>query len=205
MGLGIGIGNAILFNNRKEPIVYEVGDPLAGGVVASTTTVNGQYLVMSKYWYNKDSSGGTIDEAAWDAFNTGGFPPDTGASLTALGTGPTNTDTIISALSGGAWLTTSSAYIVRQWLPDYSLPSKDEHAQIQQNYVEINAGLVDIGGDELENSFGFPIGFWTSTETTFSGNSGYAFSGRAGNLPVSFVASIKSTTLKVRGIKWVTP
>ena len=204
MGLGIGIGNAILFNNKREPIVYEVGDPLAGGVVASTTTVNGQYLVISKYWYNKDSSGGTIDDAAWDGFNTGGFPPNTGASLTALGTGPTNTDTIISALSGGPWLTTSAAYIVRQWLPDYSLPSKDEHVEIQQNYVDINAGLVNIGGDELENSFGFAITFWTSTETTLNGNPGYALGGKAG-LPIEFVSYIKSTGLKVRGIKWVTP
>lgn len=204
MGLGIGIGNAILFNNRREPIVYEVGDPLAGGVVASTTTVNGQYLVVSKYWYNRDSSGGTIEEEAWDAWNIGGFPPDTGALGTALGTGPTNTDTIISALSGGPWLTTSAAYIVRQWLPNYSLPSKDEHEEIQQNYVEINAGLINIGGDNLNNSSGFALTFWTSTETTLAGNGGYAFSGKA-SLPVAFTPSIKSTTLKVRGIKWVTP
>tara|TARA_B110000977_G_scaffold36018_1_gene48172 strand:- start:5978 stop:6589 length:612 start_codon:yes stop_codon:yes gene_type:complete len=203
MGLGIGIGNAILFNNKREPIVYEVGDPLAGGVVASTTTVNGQYLVISKYWYNKDSSGGTIDDAAWDTYQP--FPaPDTGASLTALGTGPTNTDTIISALSGGPWLTTSAAYIVRQWLPDYSLPSKDEHVEIQQNYVDINAGLVNIGGDELENSFGFAITFWTSTEATLNGNPGYALGGKAG-LPIEFFSYIKNTSLEVRGIKWVTP
>lgn len=203
MGLGIGIGNAILFNNRREPIVYEVGDPLAGGVVASTTTVNGQYLVVSKYWYNKDSSGGTIEEEAWNTFNPG-VSPDTGASLTALGTGPTNTDTIISALSGGPWLTTSAAYIVRQWLPNYSLPSKDEHEEIQQNYVEINAGLINIGGDDLSNASGFAPSFWTSTETTLNGNPGYAFGGKGGGA-VEFFQYIKNTTLKVRGIKWVTP
>ena len=70
--------------------------------------------------------------------------------------------------------------------------------------MDIDAGLINIGGDNLSNSAGFAITFWTSTETTLAGNGGYAFSGKA-DLPVSFTPSIKSTTLKIRGIKWVTP
>ena len=97
----------------------------------------------------------------------------TGATATAVGTGRTNTDTIIAIQ--GPTATTYAAGLARAYrgggYDDWYLPAKDELHQMSLNRSAINTTAALNGGSDLSTS-GFVFWYWSSTE--FDGNKAWS-------------------------------
>ena len=98
----------------------------------------------------------------------------TEATSTALGTGATNTTTIISVQ--GATETSYAAGLARAYTgggyTDWFLPSKDELNKMYLNRATINTTAASNSGSDFGNSF-----YWSSTEYDFN----YAWFQKFGN------------------------
>lgn len=140
-----------------SPPPPQIGDLRDGGVVfyvaSSPTDLDG----------DGDLDNGLVcaitDQSSSIEWWNGSFT-NTGATLTAVGTGSNNTSTIIS--SQGANQTDYAAGLAKAYsgsgFTDWFLPSKDELNQMYQNMAAIDATAVSNGGSSFASSY------WSSTE-----------------------------------------
>lgn len=166
-GSGRDVAGSLILRNKKpgngkwrEVLAYEccntttntttvnplaVGTLYSGGIIASSTIIEGQVMVV-----DINDLGLTL----WS--NTLVF---TGATGTALKTGESNTNTIISSQgSGGSYAAITCR---NSGIFDWDLPSKDELNEIFVNLTAINAGISNNGGTIIDTSGDC---YWSSTE-----------------------------------------
>ena len=177
----IGTSVASAASNSVLPGPQQVGDFYGGGVVFYR-------FVAGDAGYVAGQSHGLIaaivDQSSGIRWHNGG-DVTTGATGTAIGTGSTNTDTIITAQ--GAKETHYAAGLARAYTDgfytDWFLPSKDELEQIFLNRVTITTTAEANGGDDFDhNKQDF---YWSSSEYdedraycrvfAFRTNAGYDF------------------------------
>ncbi len=135
-------------NNSLLSDLY--GATYAGGLIFYFNTSDGTGLVAAE-----------ADLAAtlpWDPnAPTGGFL-QTNETLTAIGTGATNTAGIIADLGDGTYAAKACADLTLNGFSDWFLPSIDELSEIWKN-------LRSVGLGNFTNGF-----YWSSSETQNSGN-----------------------------------
>jgi len=157
-----------LKSSWKNTIVGDVNDPPAvgdfygGGVVF--------YLFKSgDTGYVAGETHGLI--AAVEDQSSGipwynGSNVTTGATGTAIGTGTTNTDAIIT--EQGETATSYAAGLARAYAEggysDWFLPSKDELSKMYSNSTPINSTSLENGGSAFTTDY-----YWCSTESSFDG------------------------------------
>jgi hypothetical protein len=166
-------------NDRATPAI---GDFYQGGVVF-------HLFAEGEIGYVAGETHGLIaavaDQSSGIQWYNDGSYVTTGATETAIGTGSTNTDTIITAQ--GAKETHYAAGLARAYTDgfytDWFLPSKDELEQIFLNRVTITTTAEANGGDDFDhNKQDF---YWSSSEYdedraycrvfAFRTNAGYDF------------------------------
>lgn len=166
-GSGRDVAGSLILRNKKpgngkwrEVLAYEccntttntttvnplaVGTFYSGGIIASSTIIEGQVMVVDL---------NDLDLTLWS--NNISF---TGATGTALKTGESNTNIIISSQGPGSY----AAIVCRNsGIFDWDLPSKDELNEIFVNLTVINTGIADSGGDIIEVD---TYCYWSSTES----------------------------------------
>jgi len=165
-GSGRDVAGSLILRNKKpgngkwrEVLAYEccntttntttvnplaVGTFYSGGIIASSTIIEGQVMVV-----DLNDLGLTL----WS--NNTVF---TGATGTALKTGESNTNTIISSQGPVSY----AAVVCRNsGIFDWDLPSKDELNEIFVNLTVINTGISNSGGTIIEAG---TYCYWSSTE-----------------------------------------
>ena len=156
----IGTSLASAASNSITPQAPQVGDFYQGGVVF--------YIFQSgDTGYIAGETHGLIaavaDQSSGIRWWNGVFYT-TGATGTAVGTGSTNTDDIIS--TQGATETSYAAGLARAYngggYPDWFLPSKDELNQMYTNKATINTTAAANSGSSFSND-----SYWSSTEHIF--------------------------------------
>ena len=153
----IGTSVASAASNSVLPGPQQVGDFYGGGVVFYR-------FVAGDAGYVAGQSHGLIaaivDQSSGIRWHNGG-DVTTGATGTAIGTGSTNTDTIITAQ--GATETHYAAGLARAYTDgsytDWFLPSKDELNKMYLNRETINTTAAANGGSDLST-----FSYWSSTE-----------------------------------------
>lgn len=153
-----------------------IGTFYSGGIIASSNIIEGQIMVVDLndlgFYTYKDMFNGS-----------------TGAIGTALKTGQSNTDAILSADFGA-----TAAYAARSsGIFDWDLPSRDELEQVFNNVALINNGISVNGGDTIPST----STIWTSTEADAANAEMIDFlTGAVNNVP-------KSIFFGVRAVRWV--
>jgi hypothetical protein len=173
------------FNLTIPPIsvVYTIGQSALGGIIA--------YILQSgDPGYDANTQHGLIaaasDQSTGIRWYNGTYGISTGATGTAIGTGLSNTNTIIT--SQGATATSYAAGLARAYTgggyTDWYLPSKDELAQLYNNRVA-------IGGFSGSN-----VNYWSSSEINGFNAWVYAFAlATQGSNPkdnINYVRAIRS-------------
>lgn len=161
-GSGRDVAGSLILRNKKpgngkwrEVLAYEccnttpvnplaVGTFYSGGIIASSTIIEGQVMIVDL---------NDLDLTLWS--NNLVF---TGATGTALKTGESNTNTIISSQGPGSY----AAIVCRNsGIFNGDLPSKDELNEIFVNLTAINTGIADNGGTIIGTD---EYCYWSSTE-----------------------------------------
>jgi len=148
----IGTSSASAASNSITPPL-QVGDFYQGGVV---------------FWLDSTGQHGLIAAVAdqsssirWSNGSTSSSNVTTGATGTAVGTGATNTDAIITAQ--GPTATSYAAGLARAYTgggyTDWFLPSKDELNTMYTNRATINTTALANSGSNFTTNF-----YWSSTE-----------------------------------------
>ena len=165
-GSGRDVAGSLLLRNKKpgngkwrEVLAYEccntttntttvnpvaIGTLLQGGIIASSTIIEGQVMVV-----DLNDLGLTL----WS--NNLAF---TGAVGTALKTGESNTNTIISSQGSGSYAAITCR---NSGIFDWDLPSKDELNEIFVNLTVINTGISNNGGTIIDTQGDC---YWSSSE-----------------------------------------
>lgn len=172
-------GNVVSFTTLDEQ--NEIGDFAYGGII---------------FWINpNDNSKGLVcavsDQSSDIDWNNIGYTI-TGASGLTIGTGNSNTDSIIA--EQGATETNYAAGLARAYngggYNDWFLPSRDELNQIYQNRLSIDDVALDNGGDSFNYYW-----YWSSSEYSSSG----AWALRFGNGSIDFKS--KDLPFYVRAVR----
>tara|TARA_R100000544_G_C2224267_1_gene59557 strand:- start:685 stop:1326 length:642 start_codon:yes stop_codon:yes gene_type:complete len=197
-GSGRDVAGSLLLRNKKpgngkwrEVLAYEccnlttttttanpavVGAFKSGGIIASSTVVSGQVMIVD------------LNDLGSNIWNNGSNLA-TSANATALKTGEANTDSIISVQGAGTY----AASVCRGGIIDWDLPSQDELNEVYVNRTVINQGITANGGTIMDLS----AEYWTSTQ---NGNANSQIQ-RFVDGSQSLLATTQSKT--VRGVRWV--
>ncbi len=134
------------FSVDVDPII--VGDYLLGGIVFYLDGAGNGMICAAM-----DQSTGAI----WGTNST------TGVTATSIGTGSTNTATIVSILGAGSYAAKICDDLSLNTYNDWFLPSKDELHQMYLNKDAINTTAIANGGNSFAASY-----YWTSSENDYS-------------------------------------
>ena len=130
-------------DDDNTPPLPAIGEPYQGGILAYVDETGKHGLIAAP----TDLSVGTQIVFAW----WNGSYITTGATLTAIGTGQSNTTKIVQAQGNGSYAAKLCDDLVLNGYSDWFLPSKDE-----LNVLYQNRNL--IGG------FGSDFGYWSSSQ-----------------------------------------
>lgn len=148
--LTISGGNSVLvpgISALNYPVLPAIGDYRDGGVVFWVDG-NGGGLVCAV----SDQSTGAV----WDDGNS----VVTGVTATAIGTGASNTSSIVGIHGPGTYAAQLCNGLSLNGYSDWFLPSKGEAYEMYVNAAAVNATATANGG----SAFVIGDGYWTSTE-----------------------------------------
>lgn len=141
---------SILYSNAA----YFVGQSFGGGIIFYVDGTGQHGLISS-----------VSDQSTTDIWSNGSLF-ETGASATAVGTGQTNTTTIITQQGAGTYAASTCNNLVLNGYSDWFLPSKDELNLMYTNLASQGLGNFTVNG----------IWYWTSSEVGWNGAWGQRFS-----------------------------
>jgi hypothetical protein len=141
-----------------EPL--QIGDEAKGGIIA--------YLLQEgDPGYDPNVQHGLVvppsDQSNGIQWYNGNYFT-TGATATTLGTGQSNTTTIVNSQGLGNYASQLCDDLVYNFYTDWYLPSSDEMIKILEN-AEIIGGFQESTGDPTNGTEGM---YWTSSEYEFS-------------------------------------
>ena len=175
----------IIGGDVNDP-VPEVGDFYGGGVVF-------HLFIEGESGYVSGETHGLIaaveDQSSGIRWYNGSYSV-TGATGTAVGTGSTNTDTIIT--EQGATATSYAAGLARAYTgggyTDWFLPSKDELNKMYLKKTDINTTALANSGSSFSANY-----YWSSTESVSSSAWGQYFSsGSQGGNAKSYTGNVRA-------------
>jgi len=195
-GSGRDVAGSLILRNKKpgngkwrEVLAYEccntttntttvnplaVGTFLQGGIIASSTIIEGQVMIVD------------LNDLGQHVWNTG--PTILVGTDEGLTEGDPNTSNILIF----GYPTPNAASVCRAGIIDWDLPSKDELNELYVNLTAINAGIAANGGTIVANEQ-----YWSSTEVqSFNAWTQDFLDGGQGN-------NTKSSTNSVRAVRWV--
>ncbi len=172
--VGTSYGNEITFTTLPT-----IGQTYQGGVIAYILQVGDPGYVAGEFHGFISAASDQIINITW---NFSGSNVTTGASGTAIGTGNSNTNTIVNAYGNGTYAAKLCYDLVLNGYSDWYLPSKNEMSKMILNK---NA----IGGFSSAN-------YWSSTE--FDSLNAYYSNFTSGN---SNMTGSKNSVANVRAIR----
>jgi hypothetical protein len=172
--VGTSYGNEITFTTMPT-----IGQTYQGGVIAYILEAGDPGYIAGEFHGIICPSSDQIINITW---NFGGSNISTGATGTAIGTGNTNTNTIVNVYGSGTYAAKLCFDLVLNGYSDWYLPSKNEMAKMILNK---NA----IGGFSSAN-------YWSSTE--FDSLNAYYSNFTSGN---SNMTGSKNSVANVRAVR----
>lgn len=175
----------------SEPL--KVGDAAKGGIVA--------YLLQpGDPGFDPDVQHGLIvppaDQSAGIQWYNGTYF-STGANATALGTGQSNTTTIVNAQGLGNYAAQLCDDLIYNFYTDWYLPSRDEMIKILENASAIG-GFQESSGDGIFEAKGM---YWASSEVSDT-QANSIFYSSFGLLPtINSLYTNKSEPMRVRAVR----
>ena len=164
----------------------QIGDSYQGGKIAylDNTGLHGFIIAPDQNWNPNNSN---QSPPGWwnNSFVT------TNATGTAIGTGSTNTNLIVSAQGAGSYAAKLCADLVLDGYDDWFLPSRDELQIISDNRVALGE-FSDCTVSSM-----LPCSYWSSSEINNTDAYAYSFSS---NPPNAFVNG-KGGWFRVRAIR----
>jgi hypothetical protein len=178
---GTSYGSQISFTT----MAHDLGEIFQGGKIAYIDNTGQHGFIIAP-------------DQNWNPNNNNQNPPGwwngsyvlTNATGTAIGTGLTNTNLIVSVQGAGSYAAKLCADLVLGGYDDWFLPSRDELQKIGENRVALGE-FSECGSMSME-----PCSYWSSSE--INNNDAYAYSFRSSN---SFING-KGGWYRVRAIRY---
>ncbi len=159
----------------------EIGEYKYGGIIFWINAAGDEGLVLALNNLSTNSAWGCVGTV-------------TGATGTAIGTGETNTNTVISAgcVSSGSAVEQVSNLNLNGY-DDWFLPSSGEWAEVYNNLSVIQPVILSNGGDDLS------LLYWCSNENNAYNVAAFLFTPPGDGTAYSFQKS--STTIRTRAVR----